>query len=292
MKQLVILSGKGGTGKTTITGAFTRLAENKAFADCDVDAPNLHLLLKSSQLLQEDDFYALKKAVKYHELCVECGQCEENCRFDAIKDGQVIPYRCEGCGVCEWVCPVSDACGKAAIRLEDHISGHTYLSRHQGEIFSHAQLATGNGASGKLVTEVRKKLMHAIALENLVIIDGSPGIGCPVIASVTGTNAVLVVTEPSLSGLHDLKRLVETARRFEVPCAVCINKYDVNIEITQKIEKYCDTEGIRQAGRIPYDPTVIQAVNSNRTIVEYPESPAARAAEQLWLNVCTFLRAV
>jgi MinD superfamily P-loop ATPase len=289
MKQLVILSGKGGTGKTTVAGAFIRLAQDKAFADCDVDAPNLHLVMNDLHRIDENEFYALKKAVKYEEACVHCGKCEQNCRFGAITNGTVNIHHCEGCGVCEYFCTAANLTGIAAIRLEDNVSGHTYVSKVNDEIFSHAQLKIGNGASGKLVTEVRKRLYSEIKDEKFIIIDGSPGIGCPVIASVTGTDAVLVVTEPSLSGLHDLKRIVQVARRFETPCAVCINKYDINIEAAGQIEQYCHDEKILFAGRIPYDPAVIEAVNCNRSIVEYDSSPAAQAVKELWIGIKEWL---
>lgn len=289
MKQLVVLSGKGGTGKTTIAGALIKFASNKGFADCDVDAPNLHLICPHTEYIYRNDFYALKKAVKYEEECLNCGKCEELCSFGAIKNGQVNIYECEGCGVCEYFCTAREKTGASAIRLEDNVSGNTYLSRVDGELFSHAQLKMGNGASGKLVTEVRKNLFNNASYEELLIIDGSPGIGCPVIASITGVDMVLAVAEPSLSGLHDLKRIVDTARRFEAECVVCINKYDVNPEITKRIEDYCDSENIYKAGRIPYDPKVSEAVNNNKSIAEFPDSLACKAIKEMWGNVYTKL---
>lgn len=231
MKQMVVLSGKGGTGKTTVASALIKIVRNKAFADCDVEAPNLHLIYSRHEGLEQRPYYGYQKAVKYDELCINCGKCEELCRFNAIKNGNVSEFACEGCGVCEAFCPAKDDVGRSAIRLEDNVSGHTFLSKVDKEFFSSAQLKMGNGASGKLVTEVRKNLIDAVTnKEKLVIIDGPPGIGCPVIASVTGVDLVLIVAEPTLSGMHDLKRIVETTRGFQTTCLVCINKYDLNIE--------------------------------------------------------------
>ena len=285
MKQLVILSGKGGTGKTTVASAFIELACNKAFADCDVDAPNLHLICSRRETIENRPFYGFQKAVKYHDLCIDCGKCEELCRFNAIRNGVLYPYECEGCGVCEAFCPAFDDEGRPAIRLEANVAGETHLSKAKGEIFSRAQLKMGNGASGKLVTEVRKNIYDNITDEKLVIIDGSPGIGCPVIASVTGVDIVLIVAEPTLSGIQDMVRIVDTARGFGVTCVVCINKYDVNVENSLEIEKYCTKEHIPLVGRIPFDPLVIKAVHAGKTVLAMPESAAARAIRETWNNI-------
>lgn len=290
MKQLVVLSGKGGTGKTTIASALIKLAGQgkKAFADCDVDAPNLHLIYSEGEDLSTRPFYGLKKAVKYDEFCINCGLCEELCRFQAIKDGIINPYECEGCGVCEAFCPAFDDEGRQAIRLEDNVSGITRLAKINGDFFSGAQLKMGNGASGKLVTEVRNNLLSHITNEELVIIDGSPGIGCPVIASVTGVDLALVVAEPTLSGIHDMKRIIDTVRHFQVTCLVCINKYDVNVENSLEIQKYCQSEDIPMIGCIPFDSMVVKAVNAGKTIVDIPESPAAKAASEIFDNICKY----
>lgn len=290
MKQLVILSGKGGTGKTTVASALIKLASNKAFADGDVDAPNLHLVFSQGEVLEEHSFYGFKKAVKYDEVCMNCGKCEELCRFHAIEKGVVNPFQCEGCGVCEACCPALDADGRTAIRLEDNASGEIRLLRIKGELFSSAQLKMGHGASGKLVTEVRKKINDNITDEELVIIDGSPGIGCPVIASVTGVDMVLVVAEPTLSGMQDMKRIVDTARGFRADCAVCINKWDVNEENSRVIEKYCTAEHLPLVGMIPYDPMVIKAVNEGKTTVDVPRSVAAQAIEEIWSKISSLLK--
>lgn len=294
MKQLVILSGKGGTGKTTVAASFIALAQNKVYADCDVDAPNLQLIYKTKDDPEITDFYGYQKAVKYDEFCINCGKCEEICMFGAIKDGKVIAYECEGCGVCEAFCPAAGTDGNKAIRLEDNVSGHTMVYKNSSEVFSTAELAMGNGASGKLVTQVRKNLYNSINSkkgkdDELLIIDGSPGIGCPVIASVTGVDMVLVVTEPTLSGIHDMERIIETADKFGAACVVCINKFDVNPVNTCSIEEFCAQRSIPVAGRIPYDPQVIIAVNSGKPIVSIADSPAGYAVINIWKTVASML---
>jgi MinD superfamily P-loop ATPase len=290
MKQLLILSGKGGTGKTTVASAFIKLSKNKAFADCDVDAPNLHIVYSDKEPLEEKPFYGFKKAVKYDDICIQCGKCEELCRFGAIKNGNLNPMECEGCGVCEAFCPGEDDEGRKAIRLEENISGYTNVSRVNGEIFSQAQLKMGNGASGKLVAEVKKNLKEYTSDEELAIIDGSPGIGCPVIASIAGVDTVLIVAEPTVSGIHDMKRIVDTARRFGCPCLVCINKYDVNEDKASEIEGYCQKEGITLVGKIPFDSLVVKAVNQGKTVVDMDGSPAAEALKNIWEETYKRLR--
>ena len=289
MKQLLILSGKGGTGKTTVAGAFIKLAKNKAFADCDVDAPNLHIVYSNGEIEEEKPYYGFKKAVKNYDICIDCGKCEELCRFGAIEDGILKPMECEGCGVCEAFCPVEDDEGKKAIHLEDNISGTTTVSKINGELFSQAQLKMGNGASGKLVSEVKKNLKDFATDEELAIIDGSPGIGCPVIASITGVDLVLIVAEPTISGIHDMKRIIDTAKRFGAPCLVCINKYDVNLDNTYEIEEFCKSENIPLIGKIPYDPMVVKAVNQGKTIIDIKESIAAEALKDIWTETYSIL---
>ncbi|KNY25972.1 4Fe-4S binding protein [Pseudobacteroides cellulosolvens] len=289
MKQLVILSGKGGTGKTTVAASFIALASNKAYSDCDVDAPNLQLIYASGSESEIADFYGYQKAVKYDKYCTNCGKCEELCQFGAIKDGKLNAFECEGCGVCEAFCSSTDEYGKKAIRLENNISGQTMVYKIEGDVFSTAELKMGNGASGKLVTQVRKNLYNSMNGQEIVIIDGSPGIGCPVIASMTGVDMVLVVTEPTLSGMHDMERIIETAGKFDAACVVCINKFDVNLENTQKIEEYCTLRGIPVAGRIPFDPRVIEAVNAGKPITLISCSPAKDAVIQIWESVSSIL---
>lgn len=289
MKQLVVLSGKGGTGKTTVASSFIRLTQNKAFADCDVEAPNLHQIFAKGEVPNKKSYYGLKKAVKNDAVCIDCGKCEKLCRFGAIQNGKVNPYECEGCGVCEAFCSVKDELGRPAIRLEDRISGSTLLYHTSSGVFSTADLQIGSGASGRLVSEVRARLYNAAKSEPLVILDGSPGIGCPVIASITGVSMVLVVAEPTLSGIHDMKRIVENARRFGTKIAVCINKYDISVENTKMIEEFCRKSEITVVGKIPFDLAVIQAVNSGKTVVENADSKAGKAICQIWRKVSDIL---
>ena len=279
MKQLLILSGKGGTGKTTVSGAFVELSKSHAFADCDVDAPNLHLIVSQTVDPVKTDYYGFGKAVIDDSKCIRCGRCEKACRFDAIQNNTVGIYECEGCGVCVEICPVQ------AITMSDHSSGSLMLYQDENRVFSTAQLKMGSGASGKLVAAVKKQLVEEAPDAKLAIIDGSPGIGCPVIASISGADMVLIVAEPTISGMHDMKRIIDTAKHFGVSCAVCINKFDVNIDNTKEIENYCNDLAIPVIGRIPFDETVIKAVNQCQSIACYPNSPAGKAIAFIWANL-------
>lgn len=265
MKQLLILSGKGGTGKTTLASAFIKMAQAKVYADCDVDAPNLHLALKHLSQPKRNDFYGMPKAEINPTLCAKCDRCIENCRFDAISaddDGyHVDPYACEGCGVCEMVCPVR------AISLKPHIAGELMLY-HKDVVFSTAQLKMGSGTSGMLVTEVKKQMKSVDVGADLAIIDGSPGIGCPVIASISGVNMVLIVAEPSVSGISDMERIIKTAQTFHTKTVVCVNKYDTNLKKTEAIIEYCKEHNIPYMGNIPYDENAVKAINQGLTIVD------------------------
>ena len=265
MKQLLILSGKGGTGKTTIASAFIKLADAKAYADCDVDAPNLHLITGWSVEPAKTDYYGLPKAEINSELCIQCDQCRQNCRFDAISIDEkykVDPFACEGCGVCEYVCPVE------AITMKPAVAGELMLYSDGEKVFSTAQLKMGSGTSGMLVTEVKKQMKAAAADAELAIIDGSPGIGCPVIASLSGVDMVLIVAEPSISGISDMERIINTAAKFGTKTAVCINKYDTNIENTEKIEQFCKKQALPFIGRIPFDSNAVKAINNGQTVVD------------------------
>ena len=249
MKQLLIVSGKGGTGKTTVASAFIRLLKAKFYADCDVDAPNLHLTLRPAVRAQRSEFYGLPKAHIQTDLCSNCGLCKELCRFDAIRTHEgyfVDSFFCEGCGLCELACP------QKAITLKPSPIGELLLYE-RSTVFSTAMLKAGSGNSGKLVSGVKKQLTEKMQQQDIAVLDGSPGIGCPVIASLSGVDAVLIVTEPSVSGLSDLKRIVELSEGLFVKTAVCINKYDINTEISNNIEKYCTKNNITFAGKIPFD---------------------------------------
>ncbi|PKM51219.1 MAG: ATPase [Firmicutes bacterium HGW-Firmicutes-7] len=264
MKQLLILSGKGGTGKTTIASAFVKLSAAKAFADCDVDAPNLHLVMKQSVQAKQSDYYGLPKAEVNQDLCIKCGLCTENCRFYAINGEDEVKvdfYSCEGCGVCEAICPVG------AVTLKPVIAGDLMLYVDDS-VFSTAQLKMGSGTSGMLVSKVKAQLKSVDINTPLIIIDGSPGIGCPVIASLSGVDMVLVVAEPSISGISDMERIIHTAEKFQTRVAVCINKYDTNVENTEKIERFCMDNSLLFCGRVPFDSEAIKAINNGMSIVE------------------------
>jgi MinD superfamily P-loop ATPase len=264
MKQLLILSGKGGTGKTTLAGAFIKLSKAKIYADCDVDAPNLHLVMAQPSQPTCSDYYGLPKAVIDSNLCKSCGLCEENCRFDAIQHTtkyHVDFFSCEGCGVCEALCPAG------AISLNPEIAGELMLYMNNS-VFSTAQLKMGSGTSGKLVTEVKKQMKSVPISSEVAIIDGSPGIGCPVIASLSGVDIVLIVAEPSISGISDMERIIITAQKFQMLVAVCINKYNTNLHNSELIVSYCQKNNIPFVGKIPFDKDAVKATNNGQSIVD------------------------
>ncbi len=266
MRQLLILSGKGGTGKTTVASAFIKLADAKAYADCDVDAPNLHLISDWKEEPERADYFGLPKAHIDNEKCISCDICRQHCRFDAISNDygvyRVDPFSCEGCSVCEYVCP------EGAISMLPSVDGELMLYQSDERVFSTAQLKMGSGTSGLLVTEVKKRMKEKAPNTDMAIIDGSPGIGCPVIASLSGVDMVLIVAEPSISGISDMERIISTAKGFEVLIAVCINKYDTNLEKTKEIKEYCKEKGLPFVGKIPFDLDAVKAVNSGKTIVD------------------------
>lgn len=286
MKQLLILSGKGGTGKTTIASAFIKLSSAKAYADCDVDAPNLHLVMAQGFKPKQTDYYGMPKAVIDIGKCIECGRCKENCRFDAISIGesfQVDSFACEGCGVCEAVCPAD------AVSLIPAVAGELMLFLDTNSVFSTAQLKMGSGTSGMLVTEVKKQMIAIAAPDtSLAVIDGSPGIGCPVIASLSGVDMVLIVAEPSISGISDMERIIRTAEKFQTKIGVCINKFDTNLANTEKIEDFCRTKGLLFTGRIPFDPEAVKAINRGQTIVEV-SCPSGFAVKEVFSNTLKLL---
>lgn len=264
MKQLLILSGKGGTGKTTIAGAFIRLSNAKAYADCDVDAPNLHLVMNQLSESKKTNYYGMSKAEINLNLCVQCNLCRQNCRFNAIQGDigyTVDPYFCEGCGVCEAICSAG------AISLKPAVAGEITLYVDEA-VFSTAELKMGSGTSGKLVTEVKKQMKSSVTNIDLAIIDGSPGIGCPVIASLSGVDMVLIVAEPSISGISDMERIIKTAEKFQIRTAVCINKYDTNIENTNTILSFCQNHKLPFTGKIPFDSDAVKAINQGQSIVD------------------------
>ncbi|MFW6194742.1 MAG: 4Fe-4S binding protein [Halobacteriota archaeon] len=282
MKQLTIISGKGGTGKTTISSAFASLAKNALLADCDCDAPDLQLILRP-EIEEENDFYGSATAIREVD-CSECGECKEVCRFGAIDDDlRIIGTRCEGCGACAFVCP------EDAIEIVTEKTGTIYKSKTRFGDMVHAELGIGEEASGKMVNEVRAKIQQVANGKDMVIIDGSPGIGCPVIASIKGVDAVLIVVEPSVTGMYDMTRVIEVAKHFNIPTAVCINKYDINEDKAGEIETYCKEQGVPVLGKLPYDDVATKAMIKEETVVEYSDSELSTRITAMWKEIESFL---
>ncbi|MFA6844853.1 MAG: ATP-binding protein [Sphaerochaetaceae bacterium] len=288
MRQLVILSGKGGTGKTTVASSFIKLATAKTYADCDVDAPNLHLIGSPFPSVKQTDYFSMPKAVINANLCISCAMCRKYCRFGAIvkdKTYKVDAASCEGCGVCAFVCPAK------AITMEKTKAGDLLLySDTDNTVFSTAVLSMGSGATGLLVTQVKKQMKAASGETPLAIIDGSPGIGCPVIASLSGADMVLIVAEPSISGISDMERIIGTAQQFQVRLAVCINKYDTNLLQSSHIESYCRTRRIPFVGKIPFEPMAIKAINQGKYLVDFP-CEGAKALADVFAETMDLLQA-
>lgn len=282
MKQLVIISGKGGTGKTIISAAIATLAQNKVMADCDVDAANLYLLLQP-EIQEILPFTGGEKAIIDVEKCTRCRECVKVCRFDAIAENEdeeifIDPISCEGCGVCSYVCPAD------AIKMEKAVSGEWYVSKTKYGPFVHARLGIGEENSGKLVAEVRKKAKEITEQNNLdfVIIDGPPGIGCPFISSLSGTDLALVVTEPTLTGIHDMERVVQMASHFKTQTACCINKFNINLQNSAKIERWCEKNSIPLLGKIPFDEEVTESMVQGIPLTEYTNNSASKEMKKMW----------
>ncbi len=295
MKQIVIISGKGGTGKTTLTAAFSQLAENAVLADCDVDAADLFLVIKPERFRKEpEDFFSGYKFSVDKNRCSGCGKCIEVCRFDAItmenassdnpnwKIAYVDPLACEGCGCCADVCPAE------AIISKDAHSGQIFIADTRFGPMIYGKLGIAESNSGKMVAAIRKYALEIANSENhkYIVIDGSPGIGCPVIASLSGVNQAIIVTEPTLSGLHDLKRILKLCRHFNIAASAIINKYDLNPQISNKLEEYCRQEKIDIAGKIAFDRIFVEANSNSQTILEHaPSSHAAKQIEEIWTHI-------
>jgi len=281
VKQLLVISGKGGTGKTTLVSSFASLAKVKVLSDCDVDAADLHLILKPNPKVEEE-FSGGKIAVKNDELCTDCGICREYCRYDAIDENfNIDEFSCEGCGVCEYVCP------EDAITMEDVLSGYSTESETAYGDMAHGELVAGEETSGKVVTNIKQKAKR-IAEEtgvDLIIIDGSPGIGCPVIASLADVDIALLVAEPTLSGLNDLERVIELVNHFGIQAHIVINKYDINEAITARIEELANKSNLPISGKIPYDPTVTDAMIHEKSIVEYSSGQASQEIKDIWTKL-------
>jgi len=265
MKEITVISGKGGTGKTTFTANLASLLDNLVIGDCDVDAPNLHLLLDPVNI-SEEVHKGAKLAVKNQELCIDCGRCYESCRFNAVTadDYQVKNLKCEGCGVCVEVCPTD------ALKLEPIETGSLYQAESEFGDMIHARLIPGADTSGKLVSEVKKKASAMAKEKNKewILIDGSPGIGCPVIASLTGSDMAILVTEPTLSGFADLKRVIEVVKHFKIPAGLVINKFDLNEKISDKIEAFCQKEDIELLTKIPYSRIIVESLQKGQLFVD------------------------
>lgn len=296
MKELVIISGKGGTGKTSVCASLAVLSGKCVIADCDVDAADLHLVL-SPKVQQRESFTAGKRARIKAGHCIACGKCEELCRFDAIhfdgpgngkvaKTFRIDPLACEGCGVCAWFC------AENAIEFAPVVSGEWFISETRCGPMAHAKLGIAESNSGKLVSIVRqnaRKLAEDRGLD-LILIDGSPGIGCPVIASITGATLVLIVTEPTPSGLHDLERVAELTRHFGIPAGVCVNKWDLNPDVAEAIEQKATEQGLHAFGRVRYDKRFTQAQIRSKAVVEQADDGSAEDLSALWNNLSHHLR--
>jgi MinD superfamily P-loop ATPase len=286
MREFTILSGKGGAGKTTVAAAIASLAHNAIFCDNDVDAADLHLILKP-EIKEEYQFDSGTKAQIDTEICTDCGLCVEYCRFDAIhynNAGQlyVNPHQCEGCRLCERICPVQ------AITSHQHTNNNWFISDTRFGTLVHATMGPGEENSGKLVTCIREKARQLATEKNsdYIINDGSPGIGCPVIASVTGTDVVLLVIEPSLTGIHDAERLYKLVQSFNIPAFALINKFDINTEITKQAEIFLQKNDIPLIGKIPFDAKFVESMVEGKTIFEYlPDSNLTKIFEQAWQSL-------
>lgn len=283
MKEITILSGKGGAGKTSVAAALASLAENSVFCDNDVDAADLHLIFKP-KIQETHKFDSGSKAKINPEFCTNCGLCEEYCRFDAIHQNsnsfpEVNIFKCEGCRLCERICPVQ------AITTHQNFNNEWFVSETRFGPLVHAKMGPGEENSGKLVSEIRQKARE-IASRNkasFIISDGPPGIGCSAIASVTGTDAVLLIIEPTVSGLHDAKRLVQLVSNFKIPLYAVINKFDINLEFTQTVEDYLREESIPLIGKIPFTTAMVESMIAEKTIIEFdPKSEISAEFNRIW----------
>ncbi|MFH1373366.1 MAG: P-loop NTPase [bacterium] len=291
MTELVIVSGKGGTGKTSLVGSLAALSRDKVLVDGDVDAADLHLILQNN-IRKTSEFTGGRQAFIIEEDCTNCGICPEYCRFDAIKHEVpttsaekerywIDKHACDGCGVCVCHCP------EHAIDFREVISGEWYISDTPYGPLVHARLGLAQANSGKLVSLLRQqaRLLADKRGLDLIIVDGPPGIGCPVIASITGAGYVLIVTEPSMSAMHDMERMLQLTKHFRIPTGICINKSDINLALTSRIEEFARDQKIRILGRIPFDPAVTEAQLAGTTVVEHFANGASQSLKSLWSNL-------
>jgi MinD superfamily P-loop ATPase len=285
MKEITIISGKGGTGKTSVTASFAFLAANRVVVDADVDAANLYLTLPHTTLSQQN-FVGGRLAEIDPGTCTQCGECLERCQFKAISDDFVVdPIACEGCGVCVHFCPVD------AISFEQQVCGERFLSDTDNGPMVHARLGIAQENSGLLVSVLRQQAREIAKEKNIpmIIVDGPPGIGCPVIASITNADALVIVTEPSMSGMHDMERVKRLADQMRVPAFLCINKSDLNQEKTDSMKAFAKENNIKFAGEIPFDREVTASMNAGKSLVEFSQGPAAQAVRKVWKNVTIYL---
>ena len=282
-RHFVILSGKGGTGKTTLAAALSVLIRKRVMADVDVDAADLHILLKP-QLQESYPYLGGKKAFIDSHRCTQCGICQEYCRFEAIQNYQINPLACEGCGFCMQLCP------EKAIELQEVVSGFYHEGLIDGGKFVDAALQPGEGNSGKLVSQVKKRAAELAksTASDWLIVDGAPGIGCPVNASLTGVDLAVIVTEPTISGLHDLERLVTLLQRFHISTGLVINKADLNTMICSRIKSFAENKRIPILGMIPFDEAVVTALLEEKIITDFPDSPASQEIVQIFKNISSF----
>ena len=286
--ELVIVSGKGGTGKTSLVGSLAALSKNKVLVDCDVDAADLHLILQNN-VQKTSEFLGGKQASIVQDDCTSCGFCLEYCRFDAIKhevdaenpSGErywIDKHACDGCGVCVRHCP------EQAIDFKEVVSGEWYISDTPYGPLVHARLGIAQANSGKLVSVLRQqaRLLADKKDLDLILVDGPPGIGCPVIASITGAGYIMIVTEPSMSAMHDMERLLQLTNHFRIPTGICINKSDINPDLTSQIEAFAEKQKVSILGRIPYDPAVTSAQLAGTTVVEHAADGASKHIALLW----------
>lgn len=295
MKEIVVISGKGGTGKTSLSASFAVLAGNVVVADCDVDAADLYLVLEP-EIVKESAFSGGRMPVIRQDACTGCGVCNDVCRFNAVnteisKDDPlrtiytINPVACEGCGVCAWFCP------EKAIDFNPAINGKWFISNTRVGPMVHARLNPTEENSGKLVTLVRQEAGQ-IAKENnhdFLVVDGSPGIGCPVIASITGADLIVIVTEPTVSGEHDLKRVHELAKGFNIPDLLCVNKSDINTDMTDRLVAYAEREGMQVAGNVRYDKAFSHAQVVKKTVIEYTNDAVSDDIRRVWDNIRSYL---
>ena len=286
MKELVIISGKGGTGKTSIMAAFAALAKNKVLCDADVDAADLHLIT-APRLKERHDFQGGHTAIINQDKCTQCGICQDLCRWDAVSDDFEIDFiECEGCGVCVYLCP------EKAIDFPLNTCGEWFISDTSFGPMVHARLGIAEENSGKLVSLVRKKAKELADEKklDLILTDGPPGVGCPVIAAVGGASSVLIITEPTVSGKHDMERVVRLAAHFKVPAMVCVNKFDLNLDQTHAIEEFAKENNVTVLGRIPFDTIFTKSMVKGQNIFDYDlKSETGQVVKQLWGETCKTL---